>query len=92
MSKWEVVGKQMVVNLENAKEQYKVLGYPHRTVLKMRCPLCRKITLCDESILYEFCPHCGEKLDTRFLTSKRSALSKSLREMEEEMQNGELSE
>ena len=39
MSKWEVVGKQMVINLENAREQYKVLGYPHRTVLKMRCPL-----------------------------------------------------
>ena len=64
MSKWEIVGKQMVINLENAREQYKDLGYPHRTILKMRCPLCRKITLCDESILYEFCPHCGEKLDT----------------------------
>ena len=30
MSKWEVVGKQMVINLENAREQYKVLGYPQK--------------------------------------------------------------
>ena len=64
MSKWEIVGKQMVINLENAREQYKALGYPHRTVLKVLCPLCKKITFYDESILYEFCPHCGEKLDT----------------------------
>ena len=54
MSKWEVVGKQMVINLENAREQYKVLGYPHRTVLKMRCPLCRKITLAKKAFCMNF--------------------------------------
>lgn len=64
MSKWEITGKQMIINLENAREQYKELGYPHRTELKMRCPLCNKITFCDSSILYEFCPHCGEQLET----------------------------
>ena len=52
-------GKQMIVNLENAREQYAVLGYPHRNELKLQCSCCRKITMVDETIAYNFCPHCG---------------------------------
>lgn len=57
--KWIIRGKQMVLNLENAREQYSALGYPHRNIQQLQCSECRKITLVDESILYEYCPHCG---------------------------------
>jgi len=57
--KWIEAGKQMIVNLENAREQYAALGYPHRNELKLQCSCCRKITMVDESIAYNFCPHCG---------------------------------
>lgn len=56
---WIDCGKQMIINLENAREQYSVLGYPHRNELRLQCSSCGKITLVDESIVYEFCPHCG---------------------------------
>ena len=60
---WINAGKQMVINLENAREQYKELGYPHRNILKLQCPFCRKITLVDESIRYNYCPHCGARIE-----------------------------
>lgn len=56
---WIIRGKQMVLNLENAREQYSALGYTHRNIQQLQCSECRKITLVDESILYEYCPHCG---------------------------------
>ncbi len=62
-SKWTNVGKSMIINLENAEEQYKVLGYLHRTILQLRCEHCRKITMVDSSIVYDFCPHCGARMD-----------------------------
>lgn len=57
--KWEERGKDMYINLENAREQYKVLGYPHRYGVKLQCSACNMITIVDESIAYKFCPHCG---------------------------------
>ena len=61
MNKWETVGKQMVVNLENAREQYSVLGYPHRNLLMLRCVNCNKIVFVDSGISkYNFCPWCGD--------------------------------
>ncbi len=63
-SKWTNVGKTMIINLENAMEQYKVFGYPHRIELRLRCENCRKITMVDSSIAYNFCPHCGAKMDS----------------------------
>lgn len=57
--KWVLDGVQMIINLENAREQYKELGYPHRNELRMRCSNCKKITMVDASIRYEYCPHCG---------------------------------
>ena len=56
---WTEIGKDIYVNLEIAREQYKVLGYPHRVILKLQCSECRMITCVDSSIAYEFCPHCG---------------------------------
>jgi hypothetical protein len=52
----------MMIDLENAREQYAALGYPHRNVLNLRCPQCRMITMVDETIRYNFCPHCGAKM------------------------------
>ena len=60
--KWKTEGQQMVINLENAREQYSVLGYPHRTILKLRCSNCNKIVFMDKSLQeYNYCPWCGEK-------------------------------
>ena len=56
---WNLVGKQMVINLANAREQYSELGYPHRNILQMQCDKCGLITMVDESIRYDYCPHCG---------------------------------
>ena len=60
--KWEKVGEQMLINLENAREQYAELGYPHRKILNLRCSSCRKVTMVDSSIAYDFCPHCGANM------------------------------
>ena len=57
--KWIKQGKQMIINLENAREQYAALGYPHRNEYRLQCSLCRKITMVDGGIVYEYCPHCG---------------------------------
>ena len=43
-----------MIDLENAREQYAALGYPHRNVLNLRCPQCRMITMVDETIRYNF--------------------------------------
>lgn len=61
--KWIPDGKQMIINLENAREQYKELGYPHRNILRLQCSECRKLTLVDESIRYDYCPNCGARLE-----------------------------
>lgn len=63
MAKWIEKGEQMLLSLENAREQYSALGYPHRRILKLQCSECNKITLVDSSIKYEFCPHCGRKIN-----------------------------
>lgn len=57
--KWTKEGEQMLINLETAREQYKQLGYPHRTEEKLKCSVCRMVTLVDSGIKYEYCPHCG---------------------------------
>ena len=59
---WDIIDKSMRIDLENAREQYRVLGYPHRTYLHMQCSKCRKVTMVDSSIAYEFCPHCGAEM------------------------------
>lgn len=61
--RWTMTGKQMYLNLDNAREQYRALGYPHRTELKMACSNCKMITFVDSAIKYNYCPHCGAKME-----------------------------
>lgn len=62
VGKWEKRGKQMIINLENAREQYAELGYPHRNQMKLQCSECRMLTMVDSSIGYDYCPHCGARM------------------------------
>ena len=59
---WIKQGKQMIINLENAREQYAALGYPHRNEYRLQCSVCGKITMVDGGIVYEYCPHCGSDM------------------------------
>lgn len=60
--KWFDNGKFRVVNLETANEQYAELGYPHRNIRRIICSECRKVTCLDETIKYNYCPHCGAEM------------------------------
>lgn len=62
-AKWTVLTKRKAIFLDNANEQYKALGFPHRNILQMRCSNCGVFTQVDDSIAYEYCPHCGAKMD-----------------------------
>lgn len=57
--KWIYGEKRKFIDLANADLQYKMLGYPHRPYINMKCSSCHKITIVDETIQYNFCPHCG---------------------------------
>lgn len=59
---WKETGKRMFIDLEDAKRQYKELGYPHRNYISMVCSECHKTTMVDNSIEYKYCPHCGAKM------------------------------
>lgn len=63
MAKWIEKANKMFINLEDAREQYKTLGYPHRKMLYLQCDACNKITTVDDTIMYQYCPHCGVKID-----------------------------
>lgn len=58
--KAEITANSIYVNLENAAEQYRALGYTHRNILHIKCPTCGKIAFCDESILCRYCYQCGQ--------------------------------
>ena len=62
-AKWIDEGTTVGINIETALEQYYELGYMHRIIQKLRCPICNMHTYVDGSIEYKFCPHCGAKLD-----------------------------
>lgn len=58
--KWIKDGELMVLNLETAREQYSRLGYPHRTILRLKCSNCGGYATVDETVpFYDFCPNCG---------------------------------
>ena len=44
-------------------EAKELFGTEWRTMRRIKCSLCNKITLVDDTILYEYCPHCGAKMD-----------------------------
>lgn len=58
-----LISVRKAIFLDNADEQYKALGYPHRNIRTIRCPACEKYGFCDEGIPYKFCYHCGQALD-----------------------------
>lgn len=43
-------------------EAKELFGTEWRTMRRIKCSLCNKITLVDDTILYEYCPHCGAKM------------------------------
>ena len=43
-------------------EVKELFGTEWRVIRRIKCSLCNKITLVDETILYEYCPHCGAKM------------------------------
>lgn len=45
-----------------AQEKADKAGYV-RYVVNLKCSACGKITMVDNSIKYNFCPHCGAKMD-----------------------------
>ena len=59
---WIYKDESLIVNLNNAKEQFDALGQVHRTELRLQCSVCHKITMVDSSIKYEYCPHCGAEM------------------------------
>lgn len=60
---WTIKKKRKFIDLEHASEQYTALGYPHINILNLECSNCKKVTMVNDSILYEFCPHCGVKME-----------------------------
>lgn len=44
-------------------EAKELFGTEWRTMQRIVCSLCNKTTLVDDTILYEYCPHCGAKMD-----------------------------
>lgn len=50
-------------NIE-AQEKADKAGYV-RYVVNLKCSACRKITMVDNSVKYNFCPNCGAKMDKR---------------------------
>ena len=61
--KWEKVGEKAMICLDNCLEQFEAMGKLTRKEEAFKCTCCHKITLVDNSILYEFCPHCGAVMD-----------------------------
>ena len=64
MAKWEYHGEYKAIrcgtNIE--KEQKEALGYGGRIIEVLRCTACNKLTFLDNSIRYDYCPHCGDKM------------------------------
>lgn len=60
---WEKCGEFKFINLDNAGQQYKELGYPHRPYTAQTCSRCRMTTIVDKTIMYDYCPHCGARMD-----------------------------
>jgi len=64
---WTKMLDRKFINTNRHEEQLQkeVLGYGGRVIENLRCSVCRKVTMVDNSILYSFCPHCGARMDGR---------------------------
>jgi ribosomal protein S27E len=45
-------------------EMKEATGKGYHTYINVQCSKCRKITIHDDSILYQYCPHCGAKMES----------------------------
>lgn len=55
--------KYINTDINEEKLQKEILGYGGRVILNLQCSVCRKVTMVCNSISYEYCPHCGAKMD-----------------------------
>lgn len=55
--------KYINTDINEEKLQKETLGYGGRVILNLQCSVCRKVTMVCNSISYEYCPHCGAKMD-----------------------------
>jgi Zn finger protein HypA/HybF involved in hydrogenase expression len=61
---WEDRGSFKVIRCDSGVEttQKKWLGFGGRVMVRLQCSNCHKITMLDETIRYNYCPHCGTKM------------------------------
>ena len=45
------------------KEMKESTGKGYHTYQNRQCSVCRMISIVDDGIMYEYCPHCGAKMD-----------------------------
>ena len=62
--KWSLYNKHEIIHYGN-EEYRKLIGTPHRFLNGLQCSECKKVSMVLESIEYEFCPHCGARMDSR---------------------------
>ena len=62
---WIYQSSRKFINTDVSEEklQKEILGYGGRVVLNLQWSVCRKVTMVCNSISYEYCPHCGAKMD-----------------------------
>ena len=68
------------------QEQLEAFGYAHRTIERLRCSACNKLTMVDDSIFYKFCPNCGAKMEG--LENAAETVNKVIAEMEHKFEIG----
>lgn len=61
--KWVYQGAYKYINLNMCIAQYDATGELHRTGITQRCSLCNMNTGLDSTVKYEYCPHCGAKME-----------------------------
>lgn len=61
--RWIEDGSFKYKNGGRNSEAKELFGTEWRTMRRVKCSLCNKITLVDDTILYEYCPHCGAKME-----------------------------
>jgi rRNA maturation endonuclease Nob1 len=66
---WLNQGEEMIIVLSTALDQYKSTGILHRVKVTERCSNCFYTTAHDDTIKYDYCPHCGSKMKQAWETN-----------------------